>query len=429
MGILMPKTTTKPLISMTFPTSKRLFTAMLVCATVIFCAAPGTAQVFEDPFENPENPPAENIEEETEPQETLSDIIRYEESKANNRPANDSARHLELRESTLRQIQESQGTIHIYQIIEEMIDEVIADVSKLNHSVLSPTAIRNIGLTPNLSAQLGDIVEANLISSIVNNTPIHIKRCAACRALRSRVDGDNWIVTLGITNQADLRREAQNIGVQTFMDARLSYFPGANIVALQVEIFRATDGAILWTETYRSDATTAAILRSGDRVISRAERVKELERKLDARPYYGHILYGGMSYIPYDSPLGGASGAALGYRLYEKFGQNKQYLFGIGAEGFINLSDQPILGSFISATFQWEVYEANLNQPILRTGPTVGGFVAGTEGNSAFAEWGIDLVLQFRLGIGASILYFLPVDFGGYDLGGLGAKGRVSFNW
>lgn len=400
--------------SIRFLTSRFLACATLL-ASLVFYTTPGTAQVFEDPFDTP----AESSQ-----SDQSAQSVRTQE-----KARDDQARALELRESTLQQIQAAEGTIHIYQIIEEMLDEVVADISKLNHTVLSPTAIRSIGLTPNLSAQLGDIVESTLISNVVNNTSVAIKRCASCRALRSRVEGDSWVVTLGITNQEDLRSEANNIGVQTFMDARLSYFPGANIVALQVEIFRASDGAILWTETYRSDATTAAILRSGDRVVTRAERLKELERKIDQRPYYGHILYGGMTYIPYDSPLGGSSGAALGYRLYEKFGENNKYLFGIGAEGFVNLSDNPILGSFISATFQWEVYQANLNQPILRTGPTIGGFIAGTEGNSAFAEWGVDLVLQYRLGIGVSAMYFLPVDFGGYDLGGLGAKGRVSFNW
>ncbi|MFU8806646.1 MAG: hypothetical protein ACNA8W_22750, partial [Bradymonadaceae bacterium] len=349
------------------------------------------------------------------------------------RPAparDDQARRFEVRESAWRQIQGAQGAIHIYQLAEEMIEEAVADIGKLNKSVVSPMAMRSMGLSPNLNAQFGDFVESTLVSYVVNNTPMVIKRCIACQSLRSRIDQDDWVVSMGFTQHEDLQREAERLGAQTYLDARLSFFPGANIVALQVEIYRAHDGAILWTETYRSDATTAAILRSGDRMMTRPERVKELERRLDARPYYGHILYVGTAYIPYDHPNGGIGGMSIGYRLYEKFGRDRRYLFGVGAEGFANFDETSgILGTFVSGTLQYEIFEPNLNDPIYRTGPTLGGFFAGTEGNSFVFEWGLDVIMQFRLGAGVSAFYFLPTEFAGYDLGGFGGKGRVSFNW
>src|SRR5690606_6272540 len=117
-----------------------------------------------------------------------------------------------------------------------------------------------------------------------------------------------------------------------------------------IRFVAADDGRVLWTETYRSDATTAAILRTGDRVLPRVERVKELERLLEARPTYGHILYVGGTHIPHDGPRGGITGAALGYRLYEKFGKDRRWMFGIGAEGFANFGDNALLGSFVGAT-------------------------------------------------------------------------------
>lgn len=334
-----------------------------------------------------------------------------------------------IRDATRRQLLSGQGSIHIYQLAEEMIDEVIADVSTLNTTAFSPIAFRQLQLTPNLSAQFGEFIESTLITAISNHTDVAVKRCIACNALRSRVDAGDWVVTLGLVHHDELRAEAQRLGVNAYLDARFSFFPGANIVALQLELFRADDGAILWTETYRSDASTAAILRSGDRVQSRAERIAELERRIDEKPYYGHQLYAGAAYIPYDSPQGGLSGVSFGYRLYERFGNELRYLFGIGAEAFANFSDNGLLGSFIYANLQFQLLPTNLNRPTLRTGPTVGGFFAGTEGNSFFAEWGLDAILQYRLGAGVSAFYFLPTEFAGYDLGGFGLKGRVTFNW
>lgn len=339
-------------------------------------------------------------------------------------------RQRQASESVARQLQTSANSVTLYQLAEEMVDEALSDIADLNPSVVAPVAVRNLDVSPNLSMHFGDFVQSTFVSAVANLTDIRIKRCVACRAMRSRVEGDDWVVSLGLTEHDDLRREAERLGVKTYLDLRFHFFPEANVAAMQLELFRADDGAILWSQTYRSDATTAAILRSGDRVVGRAERVRELERKIEERPYYGHILYVGMSTIPYDGPAGAITGAALGYRLYERFGEDRRYLFGVGAEGFANFSDaNGLLGAFVGATFQRELLPPNLNSLKLRTGPTVGGFFAGSEGNSFSAEWGLDAVLQFRLGAGISLMYFLPTEYAGYDLGGFGFKARASFNW
>lgn len=335
----------------------------------------------------------------------------------------------EIRDATRRQLQTESDSIHIYQLAEEMIDEVIADVSELNPRPLAPVALRQMSLTPNLNDQFGEFVESTLVTALATHTEVSVKRCVACNAMRSRVADGDWVVTRGLVHHDDLVDEARRLGAKTFMDARFSFFPEANVVAMQIEIFRADDGAVLWSETYRSDATTAAILRTGDRVESRRERVSELERKLDARPYYGYQMTFGIGHIPYDHPDAGYGGIMMGVRLYEKFGSERQYLYALGADAFANFRDDGILGSFVYGMLQTEILEPNLNHPTVRTGPAAGGFFAGSEGNSFFAEWTLDAIFQFRLGAGASVFYFVPTEFVGRDLGGFGAKGRLSFTW
>lgn len=336
----------------------------------------------------------------------------------------------EINESVEKQVISGQGSIHLYQLVEEMTDDLVVDLRDLNLAAVSPVAMRRMGLSPNLSAAFGDFVESTVVSEISNATKLRVKRCVACSSLRSRIEGGDWVVTLGMTQHEDFRREAEALGVKAFLDLRFAFYPGVNIAALNVEVIRAEDGAVMWAETYRSDSSTAAILRSGDRVESRKERLLELERKLDARPYYGHIVYGGGTYIPYDSDAGSISGMAMGYRIYEKFGEDRRWLFGVGAEGFANFSeDNALLGSFVGATLHYQLTEPNLNSVTVRTGPSLYGFFAGTEGNSAALEWGVDAIMQFRLGVGASAFYFVPTEFAGADLGGLGFKGRVTFNW
>lgn len=408
------------------PYSARLL-ATATLLSVVLAANLAMAQDWggEGPTPSPEAPP-QRVQSQPQPQPQSQAAPAMAPAPARD----DQSRYYEVRESVWRQIQGAQGSIHIYQLVEEMVEEAVADISRLNPTVVSPMAMRSTGLSPNLNAQFGDFVESTLVASVVNNTPMVIKRCIACQSLRSRVDDDDWVVSMGFTHHEDLQREATRLGAQTYLDLRLAFFPGANVVALHVEIYRAQDGAILWTELYRSDSTTAAILRSGDRIMTRDERVKELERRIDARPYYGHILYVGGAFIPYDGPEGGIGGASIGYRLYEKFGRDRRFLFGVGAEGFANFSEtNGLLGAFVSGTLQYELFPPSLNEPVYRTGPTIGGFFAGTEGNSFALEWGFDVILQFRLGAGISAFYFVPTDFAGFDLGGFGGKGRVSFNW
>lgn len=322
-----------------------------------------------------------------------------------------------------------QGKITIYQIVQEMVDDFIADSRDLNIAAISPLAIRNVGLTPNLSKDFGVWVESELTNAVNKHTDIRIKRCVSCQALRTRLDGGEWVVSLGHVRQEELAREAAQLGVVTFMDAYVSYVPGANIVAMNVQIYRASDGKILWSESYQSDATTAAILRSGDRVLTRDEARAELVRKIEQRPYYGYQVIAGTGYIPYDSPLGGLNGVLVGGRLYEQFGDEKRWMYGFHGESFINISANPILGAFLGATMQYQLNEPNLNEPIYRAGGIVEGFISGSEGNSFAFEAVAEAIFQYRFGASVGLMYFMPTRFAGADLGGVGFKARAVLNW
>lgn len=339
-------------------------------------------------------------------------------------------RALEVKQSIRQQIESSQGEVHLYQIVDEIVDELAADVTKLNPSVVSPMAMKPVGLSSNLSKQFGQVVDATIVTTLANQTNLVVKDCVACGALRSRVEGGDWVVTSGLVSQDNYSREAERLGVKTFLDARFSFFPNADIVTLQVKLIRAEDGAIVWGETYRSDSTTAAILRTGDRVLSRAERVKELERLIERQPDYGYRIHLGGSYIPYDSPNGGIFGGAAGGLFYEKFGADQRWIFGLGGDAFFNPSEQnALVGGFLGVHVLYNLFGVNLVEPDYFVGGSVEGFLAGTEGNSVAFSGLFDVIFAQRLGVGASVMYFVPVTFAGQDLGGLGFKMRASMNW
>ena len=327
-------------------------------------------------------------------------------------------------------IASNQDKITVYQVVQEMIDDFVADTRDLNLAAISPVAIRGVGMTPNLSGSFGLWVEAQLTNALSRHTDIRVKRCISCQALKTRMDGNDWVVTLGHVSQEELAREAKNLGVTAFADAYIAYIPGANVVSMNIQIYRASDGKILWTETYQSDATTAAILRSGDRVLSRDEAREELIRKIEQRPYYGYQLMVGFGAIPYDSPTASSiQGLMIGGRLYEKWGEDKRFLYGLHAESFLKFGQNAIAGGFVGATIQYQLNQPNLNEPIYRAGATLQGFIAGSEGNSFAVEANVETILQFRYGASLGVFYFVPTQFAGADLGGVGAKGRFLVNW
>ncbi len=340
-------------------------------------------------------------------------------------------RHLqENRNATARELRTGQEPIHIYQLVEEIVDDVVEDIRALNTQAISPAALKSIDLSRNLSVRFGRTLESTLVAAIVRNTDLQLKRCVACRSLRSRIEKNEWVVSLGLTRQDDFAKEATRLSVKTFLNIRFDYFPTSQTVVLQAELVRAHDAAILWANTYRSNSTTAAILRSGERTLTRAERLAELERKLQERPYYGYKMYGGFTLIPYDSPTGNISGPSLGFRIFEYFGEDRRLMFGIGGDALIKLSrESPYMGALLGVIALYEVTEPDLNNLIFRTGPGVSGLLTGNQGNSVALEWAAEAVFQFRLGLGASALYVVPVEYNGADLGGVGFKVRASFNW
>ena len=337
----------------------------------------------------------------------------------------------EVDRRTREYISSSSNKITIHQIVQEMIDDFVADIADINIAAVSPVALRGVGMTPNLSGAFGMWVESELINAVSKHSDIRVKRCVSCQALRTRLEGNDWVVSLGHVTQEELAATAKRIGVNAYIDAFVAYMPGANVVSMNVQIFRASDGKILWSETYQSDATTAAVLRSGDRILTRDEARAELVRKIEQRPYYGYQFHGGAGFIPYDSPTTSTlGGGMIGGRLYEKFGEDRRWLFGLHGEGFINLSEQNrLLGAFLGATAQYQINTPNLNDPTYRVGGIVEGFIAGNEGNSFAIEAVAEAVFQFRLGASVSAMYFVPTQFAGYDLGGFGLKARFLFNW
>lgn len=332
-------------------------------------------------------------------------------------------------------IQRSSDSVDFFELVDDILDEIARRIALEDPNLLSPMAIRLVRLSANLRPEFARTLEARLVARLVNATAVKVIVCAECQALRSRVEDGSWIITLGAVKQEDLRRLGESTGIKTFMDVDFSYSPESNVIWLEAMAFRASDGGVVWSDAYRSDGTMAALLRTGQRIPSRAERAAELEQKIAGRPSYGYAASLGMAQIGYAGPTGNVVGAQVALRFHERFGENQGSLFGLSAGIFTtgppSSSKQPqaLNSILLGAYYSYDLSPPNLNKPELWVYGEGGGMFTGNEGNTFYLESGLDLHLKWRLSMSGGLMYVFPTQYSGYDLGGLGFRLRVAMNW
>jgi len=332
-------------------------------------------------------------------------------------------------------IQRSQGTIDFYELVDDILDEIARQLAREDPNLVSPMAIKFVRLSPNLSPEFGGTLQSRLVARLTNATNVKVAMCPECTALRSRVEDGNWILTVGTVSAEELRRIGVKTGVKTFMEVDFTYSPNSNIVWMSAVVYRASDGGVVWSDAYRSDATMTALLRTGRKIPTRAERAAELDQKLNQRPFYGYALSLGVAQMGYSGRTGDIAGAQASLRFHEKFGEDLTSLFGMTAGIFTtgppkeDKVPQALNSILLGAYYSYDLSPPNLNRPEVWVYGEGGGMFSGNEGNTFYLESGIDTHLKWRLSLQGGLMYVFHTKFSGSDLGGVGFRLRVGMNW
>ena len=332
-------------------------------------------------------------------------------------------------------IQRSNDSIDFFELVDDIMDEIARQLGREDPNLMSPLAIKLVRLSSNLRPEFANTLETRLIARLSNSTNVKIAMCPECNAMRSRVEDGNWILTVGAVNADDLRRIGAKTGVKTFMDIDFSYSPTSNVVWMSAIVYRASDGGVVWSDAYRSDATMAALLRTGRRIPTRAERAAELEQKINMRPYYGYALSLGVLQMGYSAKTGNIAGAQASLRFHEKFGEDLTSLFGLTAGIFttgppsMNKNPQALNSILIGAYYSYDLSLPNLNRPEVWLYAEGGGMFSGNEGNTFYVESGLDTHIKWRMSLQGGLMYVFQTKFSGYDLGGVGFRIRAAMNW
>ncbi|MEQ9496281.1 MAG: hypothetical protein RIT81_05470 [Deltaproteobacteria bacterium] len=325
-------------------------------------------------------------------------------------------------------INATRGEISLGELIEEVLADVMAELDRRAVQRLSPMAIREISLGANVKSSYRKKLEAQLVAAMHAGTDIDLVECIECKATRTRIEDGKWIVTRGLVTTDQMREAGARLGAKTFLDVAFGFDPESGIVEMSFTVIRARDAQIMWAETFRADESTPMLMRASEAPVKRSDRLRDLEMLLEGRPFYGYMASGGFALLPYDDPmLGDISGATAGYRIYERFGEDRNVMFGLDLMAFFN--PDRLSGGILSAGSWWVPIRPDLVNPELRIGAKAGAFIAGPEGNAAIFQLGAEVLLRYRFGLYAYVLFMTKSAFNDNHLGGVGFSAGISFNW
>ncbi|MFO0725047.1 MAG: hypothetical protein U1E65_14805 [Myxococcota bacterium] len=332
-------------------------------------------------------------------------------------------------ERLIADIRATTGEVTLPEIVDEILSDVVAELAGRPAKVFSPMAIRTVILGQRVDPSYEARLLSALIVAVHAGTDIRMVECIECQATKTEVNGDRLVVTRGVASTEQSRQIGRSIGAKSFVDLTFNFDPKDGVVELGIKVVRAEDSVVLWADTFTADQTTPMLLRSSFAPQKRKDRLRDLEMLLEGRPLYGYAASAGFMLLPYDDPASGdIAGATAGYRIYERFGVDRQVLFGLDAMGFLNTTR--LTGGLLSAGTWWVFPRPDLIHPEFRFGGKAGAFVAGSKGNAAVFQLGGEVLLRYRFGVYAYILFMTKSELEtGKFLGGVGAAAGMSFNW
>jgi len=293
-------------------------------------------------------------------------------------------------------------TVDANDILDEMIDELTADVARLGTRI-GPILLERIRLSDNLNPELAAVVEARIAASLGRGANVALVRCAECWATRGRLEHGAWIVSRGINRRDDLVAVANKYSARTLLTVAVTLQEHPSTVAMDVELVRADDSSIAFAEQYRMTPDTALLYRGVDRSQSRAERLKQLEDRINSKPRFGHAVELGAMLL--GSTAGSVWGAVARYQLTERFGDDGLFDAGLSAGGYIDTGT--IVAGMVGGIWSMRLTPAQLAASELRLTAGAGGVITGSS-NSAYLSAGVRYRPAVRVTLHAGLNYIVP---------------------
>lgn len=328
-----------------------------------------------------------------------------------------------------RLFQQDRDEVNASDALDELLDELAADIARMEELKVAPVLIDRITLSENLSPTFAAILEARLIAALDRSAKVKVVRCLECSGTRSRIEGGAVIVSAGLSQREDLARVAAGYGAKSVMTVALAVEEDAGRMALDVMLTRASDNSVVFAEGYRFESDTSMLYRGADTAQHRADRLRDLEDRINGRPHISQSVVLGAMSVPIEGETPTLLGVAASYRLMERFGVDREYAAGLSVGGFIHSSRLAgaLLNVIISRRFTVpSFYSSNFSVGVL-----AGGFVTGGGGNTPMGGLQLEYLFGHRIAVQASAVWVHPFDLAkkGTMVGGVCPQAGVAFVW
>jgi hypothetical protein len=291
---------------------------------------------------------------------------------------------------------------------------------------IGPILLERIRLSDNLSPDFAPVLEARLVAALSRATEVAIVRCAECWATRGRLDRGAWVVSRGVNGREEMTTVAGKYAAKTFMTVALTWQERPSSLAMDVELVRADDSSIAFAEQYRMTPDTTLLYRGADRAQLRAEKLKELQDRLESRPRFGYAVEAGTMLM--QSTSGSFWGVVGRYQLTERFGNDGPFEAGLSLGGFVNTGTFAL--ALIGATLSARVSPDQLLASEWRVVGNAGTLLmAGA--NSFYGGAGIRFKPAVRFTLHVNVNYIAPFQIRGTgpEFGNVCPEVGLGFSW
>lgn len=299
-------------------------------------------------------------------------------------------------------------TISASDALDELLIELAADLKAQGSLLTSPVLLERVHVSSDFDPSYAAVLEARILAALKRARVGEVLRCLECTATQGRVEAGAWVVRRGLTRKADLDLVGKRYGATTLLAVALTRTRGPDGLALDAQLTRAADAAIVFAEGYRFDVRRALIYRGSDDVRRREAQLEDIADRLANRPHFGHGVYLGAMIMGSDSPEGPVTGFTGSYRLYEKFGARRQFRVGLTAGGFLHSSR--LAGALLGVVVLGRLTEESLYWPEVYFGGEAGGFITGGAGNTPMGGLQIEVLFGRRFALHAGALWIHPFD-------------------
>lgn len=216
-----------------------------------------------------------------------------------------------------------------HEVLDELLAEFSYDIRMGQINGLKNIAIRKVDISETLPSSYKNYVELLIEERIRENSRVRLLTCTVCKTKTSQLIDGKLVVLSPTTSVEQMRKAAQDLGIDNFLDVVLVYH--TTHMVLGIQIFNSATQEMMWARTYNSETVKSRYQKLAvDYSQIAKSRVGE-----DYKPEYRFVVGFGGGVVPnLNSKRSDDSVLVLHLRASEKFDNRKQE-FGLGASIYL----------------------------------------------------------------------------------------------